>query len=1469
MNLDQSMYRNGTSGIPRPRASRRPVRDRGIGLGLALCGLCLAVNAQADVRYVSPAGSAVFPYATWATAATSIQQALDVCAYGDEVRVTNGVYDSGSKVASPGLAHPNRIVVPAGVAVRSVNGPESTVILGGTVRCAYLESSAVLDGFTLRGGTTASSGREDDQMGGGAWASGFAAITNCAIENCSANLDGGGFSGLSGASLYNCVIRSNSAARNGGGGGKGNAQNCTFAGNMASVNGGGAAGMFLEGCLLESNRAFNAGGAYDGEAEGCVFRGNSAAERGGGSFGTSSENGWYVDNVAGTSGGGAYQGTHRNAVAAGNAAFEGGGFSHAAVQNCTVAGNRAIYGAVFSGSATNTICYYNDVQELELWANRADNCCAPSILNGVGSGNFTNAPLLSSLRQPHLLPESPCIDAGIYAEWMDGSVDLDGEERIADGIVDVGCDEWHASSAGKRLAVSISGPTQIVAGTEIQLEAVIQGFPTEYAWTLPRDEHVANQPVVAYVFDSPGEFELKLVAQDGSSIVTGTLQVAVLDGYDVYVAPDGDDAANRPYTDPKYPAETIQAAVDAAVLGGTVWVADGVYAAGTAPALDAVPTRVVAAEPVAIRGTGRREDCVIAGGPGVRGVYLGKQVRLENVTVRDASGVAEGAGVWCETGAVISNAVICSNAAARLGGGVFGGMVHSSLIESNSALNGGGVFRTSCRDSLVKNNRARVDEENDEGGGGGGGNQSMFDRCTLEGNVGETGGGADDSVLTNCVVKSNVARVGGGVHLCFLDGCLVTGNKALASGGGAYKGQLVHCTVVANLAYETDGGVGEVEAINSIVYHNTAWFDRDNVGEWCDFAYCCLPTNELANLRRDKKGSSEDFFGDLNPGEGNFDDDPLLAKPDTGFLVRPSPCRDRGVDWAELPFAPCPEDLEGDLRTDGLPDVGCDEIAGEYASQVGAEIEADFVRAVVGEPLDFTAAITGKTVRIKWDFGDGSTEQAKTTVSHAFASRGIKTVTLTALNDQHDCVVTQAVEVLDRYATYVWSEAKPVAPHDTPETAAHDVQTAIDANDVKGSRVVVMDGTFSTGSRAAIPGGLPNRVVVDKPLSLETDRGQMLTIRGAQGEEPCRGVWLGPGASIRNFKVVDGGATLKDDWGSIHNRNGGGILAMKGATATDCVISNNAAFVGGGVYGGSLERCQIRNNEALNDGGGAADAALANSVLAGNRANEGAAFDCRLSFCTVADNEAPAGHPAGVLRGACFDSIVCANRSGGVDFNWSDAAVTNCCVDPLPDPANSCFAGPPGFLAADGTYALRYLSPAIDRGTGKTGDYDVTGRARSRDGDFDGTGHPDVGALEYDPSQTDSDGDEMPDDFEHARPSALDPLDADDAEGHADDDGQCNRDEYVAGTDLEDPDSFFHVGYVQNGGDVNEVSWPSVAGRRYTVSYGFMEDGEFVFTPISPDVLADAPTNTYFHNVEGLNPLSKPMYYRLHVRKQP
>jgi hypothetical protein len=115
----------------------------------------------ATVRYVDGSSvSPTLPYTNWATAATIIQLAVDAAVAGDEIVVTNGVYATGGRAVGTNVLA-NRVAVDKPLTVRSVNGPQFTVIQGrqvpgttngdGAIRCVYLADGASLSGFDVGG----------------------------------------------------------------------------------------------------------------------------------------------------------------------------------------------------------------------------------------------------------------------------------------------------------------------------------------------------------------------------------------------------------------------------------------------------------------------------------------------------------------------------------------------------------------------------------------------------------------------------------------------------------------------------------------------------------------------------------------------------------------------------------------------------------------------------------------------------------------------------------------------------------------------------------------------------------------------------------------------------------------------------------------------------------------------------------------------------------------------------------------------------------------------------------------------------------------------------------------------------------------------------------------------------------------------------------------------------------------------
>ncbi len=260
----------------------------------------LHAGVYAEIHYVdtnSPSPSA--PYTNWITAAHHIQSAIDIALDGDEILVADGIYNTGGTAIFGTLT--NRVAITKPIIVRSINGPEVTIIEGalatdggdahgcgdGAIRCVYVGTNAVLAGFTLTKGHTRSDGVfTNEQHGGGAWCESSAIVSNCIfIANEAGHSGGGMYAGIAKNSIFrdnrvrmwgggsyktsvqNCFYYNNSALY-GGGAREGSLVNCTVVGNRAEKRGGGTESAYLTNCIVYYNYAVD---ACDNDLDGRSF----------------------------------------------------------------------------------------------------------------------------------------------------------------------------------------------------------------------------------------------------------------------------------------------------------------------------------------------------------------------------------------------------------------------------------------------------------------------------------------------------------------------------------------------------------------------------------------------------------------------------------------------------------------------------------------------------------------------------------------------------------------------------------------------------------------------------------------------------------------------------------------------------------------------------------------------------------------------------------------------------------------------------------------------------------------------------------------------------------------------------------------------------------------------------------------------------------------------------------------------
>jgi T5SS/PEP-CTERM-associated repeat protein len=345
-----------------------------------------------DINNTTPAP----PYSSWQTAATNIQDAVDVAIDDNTVLVADGLYFLTSE-----------ITVTNAIAVQSVNGPDVTIIDGGgSNRCFNLYSNiCAVSGFTVTHGYH----DELSYSGGGGIFCNFSRlpiISDCIIVGNRASKGGG----LAGGTAINCTIISNTAPR-----------------------GGGVVGSRLENCLISGNSSEQmAGGIYVGTARNCVVS----------------------NNVAGSDGGGMYQGLATNCLIVGNTAGnDGGGAHYSTLINCTVSDNLATNngGGMSAGTgldygvAINSIIYYNTaLNSGNDWDGNGSMvyCCSTADWAHVAAGCITNEPgyINRDMGNYRLATKAPCISAG-WNDFAPALPDLDGQPRIVDFVVDMGAYE--------------------------------------------------------------------------------------------------------------------------------------------------------------------------------------------------------------------------------------------------------------------------------------------------------------------------------------------------------------------------------------------------------------------------------------------------------------------------------------------------------------------------------------------------------------------------------------------------------------------------------------------------------------------------------------------------------------------------------------------------------------------------------------------------------------------------------------------------------------------------------------------------------------------------------------------------------------------------------------------------------------------------------------------------------------------
>lgn len=353
-----------------------------------------SLAADGKVIYVDLNAAGDRSGSNWQNACADVSAGLVASVSGDEIWVAAGRYHEAIEI-KVGVA------LYGGFTGGEVNREERNWVANPTIIDAtglnkttvYCTKYMLLDGFTITGGSS--------QYGGGGVEcyNGSPLLVHCTITRNLSKSEGGGLLfDRSSAQVVDCTIAENGATYGGG-------VSCRFESLPTLFH-----------CVISGNTAEQWGGGiviYTGTSlklMNCAITKNTAADCGG------------IMINGGTA-------TLSNCIIAGNSAHNSGGgltlwSSSPALNHCTITGNKAATGGGVSGRSaspllTHCIVWGDSPDEINLVKSNLDNSITWSFIQGGfdGEGNIDGDPMFvqpweGTSADLHLLPGSPCIDAG-------------------------------------------------------------------------------------------------------------------------------------------------------------------------------------------------------------------------------------------------------------------------------------------------------------------------------------------------------------------------------------------------------------------------------------------------------------------------------------------------------------------------------------------------------------------------------------------------------------------------------------------------------------------------------------------------------------------------------------------------------------------------------------------------------------------------------------------------------------------------------------------------------------------------------------------------------------------------------------------------------------------------------------------------------------------------------------------------
>ncbi len=396
---------------------------------------------------------------------------------------------------------------------------------------------------------------------------------------------------------------------------------------------------------------------------------------------------------------------------------------------------------------------------------------------------------------------------------------------------------------------------------------------------------------------------------------------------------------------------TIQAAIDAAMSNGIIFVNDGTY-------YENIDYKGKAVTLLSINGAA---NTIIDGGGNGTVVIFGagesSGAVLDGFTITNGNTVFAGGIYISGSSPIIKNCIITNNTAASEGGGgiycinsSYPAIMDCTISNNTANTFGAGIY---IKDSSPTITGCTIDSNANNGYDGGGiyceaSSPTISDTAITNNSTLWYGGGIcayynSSPLITNCEISNNTADLGGGIY-CLdnssytLVDSKITGNTAFTLGGGlrinwsspnitntiitnntSFSGGAVaayasspaflNCTIADNSATDDGGGI----------YNDSSDLTITNCILWGDTA--AGSTNEVSLLW---DGTVDLTYSDIDGGwtaTGNINADPLFVGGGDYHLSAGSPCIDTGTASG----APS-DDIDGDSRPNGNGiDMGADE----------------------------------------------------------------------------------------------------------------------------------------------------------------------------------------------------------------------------------------------------------------------------------------------------------------------------------------------------------------------------------------------------------------------------------------------------------------------------------------------------------------------------------------------------------------